>query len=113
MNEVEVIRLVLEELLPDSSPELAKYQDGVWYDILMFQSSVNNILRLMETHNLGLDDLRPDDTSMQPMIKEAVMDCWSSRVCSLQYVVDKLESLLDDGDYRGIIRTAKWENSNG
>ena len=111
MNEVEVIRLVLEELLPDSPPELVKYQDGVWYDILMFQSSVNNMLRLMDTHDIGIDDFRPGDTSMQPMIKEAVMDCWSSRVCSLQYVVDKLESLLDGGDYHGIIRTAKWENS--
>jgi hypothetical protein len=110
MKEVEVIRLVLEELLPDSPPKLVKYQDNVWYDILMFQSSVNNILRLMETNDIGLDDLRPDDTSMQPMIKTAVSDCWSHRVCSLQYVVDKLGSLLDGGDYHGIIRTARWEN---
>ena len=112
MNEVEVIRLVLEELLPDSPLELVRYQDEVWYDILKFQSSVNNVLRLMETHDLGLDDLRPDDTSIQPMIKTAVSDCWAQRSCTVKYVVEKLESLLDGGDYHGIIRTAKWETND-
>lgn len=111
MNEIEAIRTVLDDIPSDSPSKLAKYQDEVWYDILKFQSSVNNVLRLMETHDLGLDDLRSDYTSMQPMIKTAVSDCWDQRSCTVKYVVEKLESLLDCGDYRGIIRTAKWENS--
>lgn len=111
MNEIEAIRHVLQDIPSSETDKLTKYHDEVWYDILKFQSSVNNVLRLMETHDLGLDDLRPDDTSMQPMIKTAVSECWSQRSCTVRYVVEKLESLLDGGDYHGIIRTARWENS--
>lgn len=111
MNEIEVIRIVLNNVPSAETSKLTKYHDEVWYDILKFQSSVNNVLRLMETHDIGIDDLRSDDTSMQPMIREAVYDCWAQRSCTVQYVVKKLESLLDGGDYHGIIRTAKWENS--
>ena len=112
MNEVEAIRLVLGNIPHDSPSNLTRYQDEVWYDILKFQSSVNNILRLMDAHDIGLDDLHEGGSYLKPLMAEALFDCWSQRVCTIQYVVDKLESLLELGGYHHIIKTARWETND-
>lgn len=112
MNEVEAIRFVLNDIPSDSPPRLTKFQDEVWYDILKFQSSVNNVLRLMEQYDIGIDDLQDGGSYLKPLVGEAVFECWPVRVCTVNYIVKKLESLLDSGDYRDIIKTAKWETND-
>ena len=110
MNESEAIRIVLDEIPNDSPSKLNKYQDEVWYDILKFQSSVNNVLRLMDKYDIGIDDLRAGGSYLSPLVGEALFECWPTRVCTVNYVVEKLITLLNDGDYRAIIKTARWED---
>lgn len=120
-NERDVVGLVLDEKTDDLKPllpeadrnRLDQFERDLWYDMLMFNSSVNAVLREIENNGVQRKEFALASQSMEPMLRAAVFKHFDTRVCGMKYVVGVVRGHLGSKSafdkVKGIIKTASWK----
>lgn len=120
-NERDVVGLVLDEktddlkpLLPESDRKrLEQFERDLWYDLLMFNSAVNAVLREIDNNGVQRKEFTLASQSMEPMLRAAVFKHFDIRACGMKYVVATVRGHLGSKSafdkIKGIIKTASWK----
>lgn len=120
-NERDVVGLVLDEKTDDLMPllceedrkRLHQFESDVWYDLLKFNTSVNAVLKEVETNGIERKRFALASESMEPMLRAAVFKHFDVGACGMKYVVETVRKHLGSkSSYEkvgGIIKTASWK----
>lgn len=120
-NEREVVGLILDEKTDDLMPllneedrkRLQQFESDVWYDLLKFNSSVNAVLREVETNGVHRKEFALASESMETMLRAAVFKHFDAGACGMKYVVETVRKHLGSKSsyekIKCIVKTASWK----